>query len=149
MGSLNIAENIQKTSRLWHLRYGHLNYGGLRQLKQNEMVTGLPSIIEGDQCEDCLLGKQSKNPFPVGKALIATKNLELVHMDICGPMPTESMGGNRFFLMFVDDLEGCAGFIASSTNQRLWRSSRSLELWWRSSLAFLSRFYTRTKDESS
>ena len=29
--------------------------------------------------------------------------LELVHIDICGPMPERSLGGPRYFITFVDD----------------------------------------------
>ena len=29
---------------LWHFRYGHLNFGGLKTLQQKNMVTGLPPI---------------------------------------------------------------------------------------------------------
>ncbi|GFX10058.1 retrovirus-related Pol polyprotein from transposon TNT 1-94 [Trichonephila clavipes] len=29
--------------------------------------------------------------------------LELLHMDLCGPMPTESQGGNKYFLSIIDD----------------------------------------------
>ena len=29
--------------------------------------------------------------------------LALVHSDVCGPMPTLSMGGTAYFVMFIDD----------------------------------------------
>ncbi|UYV81706.1 hypothetical protein LAZ67_20002059 [Cordylochernes scorpioides] len=34
---------------------------------------------------------------------IKTDPLELIHTDICGPMPVKSTGSNRYFLSFVDD----------------------------------------------
>ena len=53
------------SSWLWHLRFGHLNFGGLELLSKKEMVRGLPSISHPDQlCEGCLLGKQFKKSFP-------------------------------------------------------------------------------------
>jgi transposase InsO family protein len=33
----------------------------------------------------------------------ATKHLELVHSDICGPINPQSNGGNRYFITFADD----------------------------------------------
>lgn len=33
----------------------------------------------------------------------ATKLLELVHSDVCGPMHTRSLGGSDYFVIFVDD----------------------------------------------
>ena len=31
----------------------------------------------------------------------------MVHSDVCGPMPTESIGGNKCFVTFVDDYSRC------------------------------------------
>lgn len=56
----NISLKVEKSeeSLLWHLRYGHMNYNGLRQLKKNNMVIGLPDIELLDQtCEGCIYGK--------------------------------------------------------------------------------------------
>ena len=33
----------------------------------------------------------------------ATKPLELVHSDLCGPMQVDSSGGSRYMLTFIDD----------------------------------------------
>lgn len=94
----------KNASQLWHLRYGHLHTAGLRLLNEKEMVSGLPRIeVVGTVCEGCMYGKQSKRSFPVGQSWRATEPLELVHADLCGPMRTESLGGNKYFLLFVDD----------------------------------------------
>ena len=43
---------------LWHLRFGHLNFGGLILLNRKGMVRGLPLIEKLDSlCEGCILGK--------------------------------------------------------------------------------------------
>ncbi|GFT05485.1 retrovirus-related Pol polyprotein from transposon TNT 1-94 [Trichonephila clavipes] len=36
-------------------------------------------------------------------AVRSKRPLELLHMDLCGPMPTESQGGNKYFLSIIDD----------------------------------------------
>lgn len=95
-------------SRLWHLRYGHLNVNGLKLLKQKNMVVGLPEIEEVGLCEGCILGKQSKLPFPKDQSLRATRVLELVHTDLCGPMEASSMGGSKYFMLFIDDFSRMA-----------------------------------------
>ncbi|XP_021830690.1 uncharacterized protein LOC110770778 [Prunus avium] len=47
------------SSWLWHFRYGHLNFNGLRTLHQKQMVTSLPMITPPSKiCEDCIVGKQ-------------------------------------------------------------------------------------------
>lgn len=89
---------------LWHFRFGHLNFKGLRLLAHKKMVAGLPLVELSNQlCEGCVLGKQHREPFQIWKSRRATNLLELVHSDICGPMETVSNGGNRYFITFIDD----------------------------------------------
>ncbi|XP_052483723.1 uncharacterized protein LOC128039291 [Gossypium raimondii] len=55
----------KEVSKLWHDRYGHLNYGNLEMLSRKMMVRGLPKINRLDDiCEACQLGKQHKIGFP-------------------------------------------------------------------------------------
>ena len=37
-------------------------------------------------------------------ALRASDLLEIIHIDVCGPMSVDSRGGYRYFLTFTDDL---------------------------------------------
>jgi hypothetical protein len=55
------------------------------------------------ECEGCILGKQHKHSFPKDGATRATKVLEIVHSDICGPMKNMSLDGARYFLTFIDE----------------------------------------------
>ena len=60
---------IKNDSWLWHLRYGHLRFSGLKLLSKTKMVNGLPAINEPDNlCEACVKGKQHRQSFPVGKS---------------------------------------------------------------------------------
>ncbi|GKV32516.1 hypothetical protein SLEP1_g41114 [Rubroshorea leprosula] len=78
---------------LWHSRYGHLNFGGLKQLQQKNMVTGLP-VFESPStvCEECVVSKQHRVPFPKGRSTRARRLLEIVYSDICGPINPVSNG---------------------------------------------------------
>ena len=68
------------------------------------MVKGLPLIEKPERiCEGCIFGKQHIESFPVGKSYRAKAPLEIVHSNICGPMKTPSIGGNTYFLTFIDD----------------------------------------------
>ena len=101
---LSFQAMMKNTNWLWHLRFGHLNFRGLKLLVQKKMVTGMPLIDSPDRpCEGCLVGKQHRESFPVGKARRAKQPLELVHTDICGPVEVESVGQKRYTLIFVDD----------------------------------------------
>lgn len=43
---------------LWHRRYGHLGWSGLKILQQKNMVKGLPKFHTHTKvCEECLVGK--------------------------------------------------------------------------------------------
>ena len=58
------GENLDD-SYLWYLRYGHLNYKGLKLLKNKNMVTDLLSINkEGRLCKGCVYGKLRRHSFP-------------------------------------------------------------------------------------
>ena len=66
------------------------------------MVKGLPTFERGNaKCESCIFGKQHRETFPTS-SWYANRNLQLVHSDICGPLPT-SLGGCIYFLLFIDD----------------------------------------------
>jgi hypothetical protein len=94
----------KEESWLWHLRYGHLNFGGLELLSKKDMVRGLPYINHPNQvCEGCLLGKQFKMSFPKESSSRAQKPLELIHTDVCGPIKPRSLGKSNYFLLFIDD----------------------------------------------
>lgn len=98
------SAKVKDTAWLWHFRYGHLNFNGLKTLQQRRMVTGLPQITPPSQvCEDCIIGKQQRDHFPRGKAWRAQQPLELVHSDICGPISPTSNGNKRYFISFIDD----------------------------------------------
>ncbi|XP_050941298.1 uncharacterized protein LOC127149558 [Cucumis melo] len=70
---------------IWHLRFGHLNFDGLRLLAKKDMVKELPYVKHPDQfCEGCLYDKQSRKSFPQESSSRARRLLELVHTDLCG-----------------------------------------------------------------
>ena len=89
---------------LWHLRFGHLNFGDLNLLSRKGMVRGLPLIEKQDNlCEGCILGKQHREIFPCGKSIRAKALLEILHSALCGPMPTPSLEGSHYISTFIDD----------------------------------------------
>ena len=102
----HVATSTNEGLILWHQRMGHLNVQSLKTLPS--LVNGLDhSILHGDSlpsaCEGCMMGKQHRQSFPKDGATRASKALEIVHSDVCGPMKTMSLGGARYFLTFIDD----------------------------------------------
>ncbi|KAL3612509.1 hypothetical protein D5086_003529 [Populus alba] len=97
--SANIDESI-----LWHKRFGHYNLNSLKLLYDTGMVENMSEIhVTAHTCGSCELGKQHRQPFPKGISKRATHKLELVHLDIYGPMSTASLSNNMYFILFIDD----------------------------------------------
>ena len=95
---------VEDTSWIWHMRFGHLNFDSLKDLGRKKMVKGIPAIDHPAQlCEACLLGKHSRKSFPKHSISRATKPLQLIHADVCGPISPPSLGKSSYFLLFIDD----------------------------------------------
>lgn len=91
-------------SWLWHMRMGHVNYKSLVMMNKDQMVHGLPKIIPPNVvCDGCLMSKQARKPFPAKANYSATKVLQLVHVDLCGPIQPSTSAGNKYFMLLVDD----------------------------------------------
>lgn len=68
------------------------------------MVTGIPNIdVKAKVCGSCLLRKQARHAFPKATSYRASKTLELVHGDLCGPITPSTSAGNRYILVLIDD----------------------------------------------
>ena len=87
---------------LWHRRISHINYKSLPNVIK--VVIGLPdlNIDHEGVCKGCAEGKIIKNPFSKSK----TKSdgiLELIHLDVCGSIPSTSLSGYVYYVIFIDD----------------------------------------------
>ena len=68
------------------------------------MVKGMPSFdfVHDVVCWGCALGKNVKNNFP--SSLTRYKGiLDLVKSDVYGPMPSPSLSGHLYYVLFIDD----------------------------------------------
>ena len=98
-----------QTSQLWHLRFGHLNMKYIEQLVKKNLVDGMNcdkfinSESNSNDCNGCLLGKMVRTSCPKVSDTRASDILELIHSDVCGPMQTDSIGGSRYMVTFIDD----------------------------------------------
>ena len=48
--------------------------------------------------------KQSRSTFKQNVPIREKEKLEVIYSDVCGPIQTESLGGNRYFISFIDEL---------------------------------------------
>ena len=72
---------------MWYARLGHINGEKLKMMINMELVVGVPKLTDGEEtCISCLLGKQTRRPFPKETQYRASKPLELIQGDLCGPI---------------------------------------------------------------
>ncbi|GJQ92962.1 retrovirus-related pol polyprotein from transposon TNT 1-94 [Tanacetum coccineum] len=92
-------------SWLWHRRLSHLNFGTINDLTRLDLVDGLPKFKYGKDhlCSACERGKSKKASHLLKLVLSDHSKLELLRMDLCGPMRVASINGKKYILVIVDD----------------------------------------------
>ncbi|GBN50177.1 hypothetical protein AVEN_1957-1 [Araneus ventricosus] len=89
---------------VWHRKYCHVNPHYIFNTSYNDSVRELPNLkSKAVVREPCLLAKSKRRSFkPIGK-MRSTKPLELLHLDVCGPLTSNSIQSHRYFLSITDD----------------------------------------------
>nr|GEX03636.1 retrovirus-related Pol polyprotein from transposon TNT 1-94 [Tanacetum cinerariifolium] len=89
---------------LWHQRLSHLNFDTIYDLAKNDLVTGLPKFKYHKEhlCPSCEQGKSKRASHPPKPVPNSRQRLQLLHMDLCGPMRIASINGKRYVLVIVD-----------------------------------------------
>jgi transposase InsO family protein len=97
-----LTHSIENPCELWHRRLAHINYKALPYV--SKAVTGLLEFKVDHEgvCNGCAQGKNIKNHF-LKKDSKAEGVLELIHLDVCGPMPSTSISGYAYYVSFIDD----------------------------------------------
>ena len=99
-----LMSKAEESTWLWHTRFGHVNFQAMALMSAKGMAEGLPELIQPKKlCVGCLMAKQTRKIFPRQADFRAKKKLELIHGDLCGPISPPTAGGNRYFLLLVDD----------------------------------------------
>ena len=90
---------------LWHQRMGHASYEHRSIVSKHESMPRMPNLsrVSNVMYGSCQLGKQSKAKHPSTQTSTTSRPLELLHLDLMGPMRTKSLGGKRYIMVVVDD----------------------------------------------
>ncbi|WVZ89631.1 hypothetical protein U9M48_036010 [Paspalum notatum var. saurae] len=90
---------------LWHRCIAHIGMSQLKKVVKKGMVTGVKDVtFEKDKlCSASQAGKQVASHHPIKTCVSTSKPLQLLHMDLFGPTTYESIGGNLYCLVIVDD----------------------------------------------
>ncbi|KAJ9556184.1 hypothetical protein OSB04_010798 [Centaurea solstitialis] len=95
------SKDIEDQTYLWQCHLGHINKKRVELLLKGGFL-GTFDFKPFDNCESCLSGKMTKEPFNKDNER-ASDLLEIVHTDVCGPFSHEARGGYRYFITFTDD----------------------------------------------
>nr|GEU38414.1 hypothetical protein [Tanacetum cinerariifolium] len=100
-----MAKVTSSQAWLWHRRLSHLNFDTINLLSKNDIVIGIPKLkfIKDHLCSSCELGKAKRKSFQTKITSSSNRRLQLLNMDLCGPMQVASINGKKYVLVIVDD----------------------------------------------
>lgn len=86
-------------------RLGHANRRLISKLSKLKLVKGLPDLdYHSDAlCGACQIGNIKKTSFKSKNFVSTSRPLELLHIDLFGPVGTDSINGKKYGLVIVDD----------------------------------------------
>lgn len=89
----------------WHRRLGHVNYKNINKLVKGDLVRGLPSksFKSIHSCLACKKGKQHKASCKKVEDRTIREPLELLHVDLFGPVVVSSLNKKKYCLVVTDD----------------------------------------------
>ncbi|GJU23904.1 retrovirus-related pol polyprotein from transposon TNT 1-94, partial [Tanacetum coccineum] len=97
---------------LWHRRLSHLNFDYINLLSKKDVVIGLPKLkyVKDQLCSFCKVCKAKRSSFKTKTAPSSKGRLNLLHMDLCGPMQVASINGKKYILE-TSHIFGCTCYL--------------------------------------
>ncbi|GKA44272.1 retrovirus-related pol polyprotein from transposon TNT 1-94 [Tanacetum coccineum] len=85
---------------LWHRRLPHLNFDYINLLSKKDIVIGLPKLkyVKDQLCSSCEVSKEKRSSFKTKVVSSSKGRLNLLHMDLCGPMRVASINRKKYIL---------------------------------------------------
>jgi hypothetical protein len=90
----------------WHRQLGHCSIEMIIDMAWRGAVEGMAIDLSSSppKCNACILGKQTRSPVPkVREGEKASRPLECVFVDLCGPMPCPSRSGCLYSMNVIDE----------------------------------------------
>ncbi|KAJ9544042.1 hypothetical protein OSB04_023749 [Centaurea solstitialis] len=75
---------------LWHTRFCHLNFHTLDKMKYH-------------LCSAYVMGKLRRSSHKTKLDPSYDKPLQMLHVDLCGPISMQSIGGKKYILVLIDE----------------------------------------------
>nr|GEV60111.1 retrovirus-related Pol polyprotein from transposon TNT 1-94 [Tanacetum cinerariifolium] len=100
-----MAKSSSTQAWLWHRRLFHLNFDYINLLSKKDVMIGLPKMkyVKDHLCSSCEVSKAKRSSYKTKTVPSSKGRLNLLHMDLCGPMRVASINGKKYILVIVDD----------------------------------------------
>ncbi|GJX38242.1 retrovirus-related pol polyprotein from transposon TNT 1-94 [Tanacetum coccineum] len=88
---------------LWHRRLSHLNFDYINLLLKKDIMIGLPKLkyVKDQLCSSCEVSKAKRSSFKTKDVPSSKGRLNLLHMELCGPMRDEIPEVLKDFLKMI------------------------------------------------
>ncbi|KAC9222872.1 hypothetical protein E3N88_46171 [Mikania micrantha] len=121
-----VSKATEQDTRSWHRRMGHIHIRKMNHLVHNHLVDGVPvkHFKLPDVCVSCKKGKQKRRSHKSKTVFSIDKPLELLHMDLFGPINVKSIGGiqQQYSAPYEPQMNG----VAERKNRTLIESARTM-----------------------
>ncbi|KAI3647783.1 hypothetical protein MP228_008004 [Amoeboaphelidium protococcarum] len=94
---------------LLHRRLGHPNFSMLKQMIQDGYFFDVNTSVSScatTTCEVCIMAKKTRQSFKSDQSFKSTRVLQLLHMDLIGPIQVQTPGNCKYALIVSDDFSG-------------------------------------------
>ncbi|GKC19822.1 retrovirus-related pol polyprotein from transposon TNT 1-94, partial [Tanacetum coccineum] len=90
---------------LWHKILVYLNFKIINKLAKQNLVIGLPSLVYSKYkpCSSCEKGKHHRASFKTKQTSSIKKCLQLLYMDLFGPVTPRSINHEKYTLVIVNE----------------------------------------------
>jgi len=102
-------ENLEHMSNkmLWHKCLAYLSPKYIDRIIKESFVENTNKIYTDEiECKSCGASKLTQKPHKLIDYSVTNRPLELVYIDLCGLMPSNSIKGPRCMMVIVDDYTG-------------------------------------------
>ncbi|GJR53290.1 retrovirus-related pol polyprotein from transposon TNT 1-94 [Tanacetum coccineum] len=85
---------------LWHQRLSHLNFDYINLLSKKDVVNCLPNLkyVKDQLCSSCKVSTAKRSSFNTKIVPSSKRQLNLLHMDLCGQMRVASINRKKYIL---------------------------------------------------
>ena len=110
LGKVNYTQSSQRQWQdiwLWHYQLGHPSSNYLQHLFQS-LFKNL--VLSSLKCKNYILGKSHRTTYPISYNKCDAL-FEIIHSNLWEPVPITTTASFRWFVTFIDIVQGPLGFI--------------------------------------